>query len=181
MRNEIKSGYFEWLLTTACERRYSHDISYRKLLTRLHHTRFKYVMGRDKNQAVHGIGLRRRFALQHAEELYDSIMDILVGPCSVLEMMVALAIRCEEDIMDDPRVGNRVSQWFWGMIVSLGLGSMQDSRYDEEYVDRTITRFLNRDYEPNGKGGLFTIENCDVDLRNVEIWCQLCWYLDCIT
>ena len=180
MRNEVKSEYFEWLVEITCERRYSREISYRKLLTRLHTTKFRYVMIRDKNQAIHGTGLRRRFALQHDEKLYDSIMNILVGPCSVLEMMVALAIRCEEDIMDDPRVGNRVSQWFWGMIVSLGLGSMQDARYDEKYVDQTITRFLNREYEPNGKGGLFTIEGCSVDLREVEIWCQLCWYLDYI-
>ena len=33
--------------------------------------------------------------------------------CSVLEMMIALAIRCEEHIMDDPDVGNRTGQWFW--------------------------------------------------------------------
>lgn len=163
MRNRVKSEYFEWLLDMICEKRYSRETSYRKLLTRLHNTKFRYVMIRDKNQTAHGIGLRRRFALQHDEELYDSITHALVGPCSVLEMMVALAIRCEEDIMDDPRVGNRVGQWFWGMIISLGLGSMHDIRYDEEYVDQTITRFLNREYEPNGKGGLFTIENCDVD------------------
>lgn len=43
-------------------------------------------------------------------------------PCSVLEMIIALAIRLEEHIMDDPDIGNRTGQWFWDMIVSLGLG-----------------------------------------------------------
>ena len=47
--------------------------------------------------------------------------------------------------------------------------------------DDVIKRFLDRDYEPNGKGGLFTIKNCRQDLRKVEIWYQLCWYLDSFT
>ena len=100
------------------------------------------------------------------------------APCSVLEMMVALAIRCEETIMDNPAYGDRTAQWFWGMIRTLGLYSMTDDRFDQEYVDMVIDRFLNRDYEPNGEGGLFKINNCKYDLRKIEIWYQLCWYLD---
>ena len=98
----------------------------------------------------------------------------------MLEMLVSVAISCEE-IMDDPQIGNRTGQWFWNMIVNLGLGSMIDSRFDKEYVDEVVRRFLNRQYDPDGTGGLFTIRNCDVDLRTVEIWYQLCWYLDSIT
>ena len=108
----------------------------------------------------------------------DEVLDILDGPCSVLEMMIALAIRCEENIMDDPNIGDRTSQWFWGMVVNLGLGSMVDCRFDKQFVDETIRIFLNRKYAPNGNGGLFTIRDCDKDLRKVEIWHQLCWYLD---
>ena len=39
---------------------------------------------------------------------------------------------------------------------------------------------MNRTYSPDGDGGLFTVRNCDRDLRNVEIWIQMCWYLDTI-
>jgi hypothetical protein len=95
-------------------------------------------------------------------------------------MMVALAISCE-DFMDDPQKGDRTGQWFWGMIVSLGLGSMTDDRFDGKYVEQTIYRFLSHDYEPNGQGSLFTIYSCKQDLRYVEIWRQMCWYLDSIT
>lgn len=83
--------------------------------------------------------------------------------------------------MDDPSYGDRSLQWFWGMIVSLGLGSMTDDLYDDDYVTYVLDRFMDRKYEPNGKGGLFTIRDCDRDLRTVEIWYQLCWYLDSIT
>ena len=82
--------------------------------------------------------------------------------------------------MDDPGVGDRTGQWFWGMIVNLGLGSMTDGRYDRRFVEGVLNRFLNREYEPDGRGGLFRIKHCNRDLRTVEIWYQLCWYLDSI-
>lgn len=172
-RCNLYNRYFDWLCDLVCRQRYSKAISFRKLLTRLHETEFTYLIPRDKNRAMDGIDLRWRFSLE-----YDLDSGDLDGPCSVLEMMVALAIRCEEDYMDDPGVGDRTGQWFWGMIVNLGLGSMTDTRYDERVVDDILQRFLNREYEPDGKGGLFTVRNCNFDLRDVEIWVQMCYYLD---
>jgi hypothetical protein len=137
------------------------------------------LIPKDGNRADDGINMRRRFALYRGgDDSYDAIISELDGPCSVLEMMVALAVRCEETIMDDPSKGDRTQQWFWGMITSLGLGSMTDDRFDEFYIDEAIEIFLNREYAPDGRGGLFTIRHCDVDLRRVEIWYQLCKYLD---
>lgn len=178
-REELKlfldDEYFETLVSISCGTRFPEEISYRKLLAYLHGTEFRYVMHRDKNRAEGGKDLRWRFALAHGyEDIYE---DVLTGPCSVLEMMVALALACEEQ-MDDPQYGDRTSQWFWNMIVSLGLGSMSDRNFDEEYVVETIERFLNREYEPNGRGGLFTIRDCDRDVRDMEIWHQLCYYID---
>jgi hypothetical protein len=135
----------------------------------------------DQNRAEDGLSLRYRFALDNGyEDNPDYILDILDGPCSVLEMMVALALRCEE-VMDDAHIGDRTSQWFWGMIVNLGLGAMYDDLYDRQLVDEIIDTFLDRNYDPDGKGGLFTILNCERDLRDMEIWQQLCWYLNTIT
>ena len=59
--------------------------------------------------------------------------------------------------------------------------TMSDSKFDKRAVDEIVQRFLNREYEPNGKGGLFTVKKYERDLRTVEIWCQLNWYLDSIT
>ncbi len=175
-RDKVKYEYFEWLYDLVCKR-YSEVTSFRELLRHLHDTEFIFTIPRDVNRAEDGINLRYRFSCDKAgfEEMY------LKGPCSVLEMMVALAIRCEIDIMDEPQIGDRTSQWFWGMIVNLGLGSMSDDRYDEAYVTDVLERFLHRDYEADGRGGLFRIRNTDRDLRSVEIWYQLCWYLDSIT
>lgn len=182
MHNEIRNDYFGWLYDTVCKRRCSERISYRKLLMRLHSINFRYSILRDGNRADDGVNLRYRYAIERGYDSYHrSMISELDFPCSVLEMMIALAIKCEENIMDDPSVGNRTAQWFWGMVVSLGLGSMTDDKYDKLIVDKVIERFLNRDYEADGRGGLFTIRRCDRDLRDVEIWHQLCWYLDSIT
>ena len=184
MRDEIRNEYFEWLYNYVCDGKFSKRNSFRKLLMKLHSVEFTYIIPRDVNRADHGANMRYRFVISHGheyEDIYDDIMDALDGPCSVLEMIIALAIRCEETIMDDPNVGDRTGQWFWGMITNLGLGSMTDERFDRDYVERVIDIFLNREYEPDGKGGLFTIRHCDQDLRDVEIWHQLCWYLDSIT
>jgi hypothetical protein len=93
-------------------------------------------------------------------------------------MMVALAVRCEEQIMDNPDSGNRTSYWFWGMIDNLGLFTETDNRFDKSYASGIVNRFLNRTYDADGTGGLFTVKHCSWDLRNVEIWYQRCWYLD---
>lgn len=140
----------------------------------LHSIDFRVVLRNDINRAEDGTDLRRRYYLNTGGG------DAHMGgyPCTVLEMMVALAIRCEESIMDNPAYGDRTGQWFWSMIRTLGLSDMTDSRFDERVVRQKIDIFLDREYEPDGQGGLFKIKHCRRDLRNVEIWYQLCWYLD---
>lgn len=180
-RDDIRELYFKWLYDIVCESRHVDGISYTKLLRQLHDTEFKYLIRRDENRAECGIDMRYRFAITNGfEDVADQVLEDLDGPCSVFEMMVALALSCEENIMDDTKYGNRTGQWFWSMIVSLGLGRFTDARYDRHLVDISLDRFLNRVYEPNGKGGLFTIRGCKADLREEEIWTQMCWYLDSI-
>lgn len=174
--DRIKDEYFTWLYNVVCKGRAHENTSYKKLFTFLHDVEFTFSIRNDINRAKDGINLRYRFAMLNDD---DSIYDILDdGPCSVLEMMVALAIRCEETIMDDPRYGDRTGQWFWEMMNNLGIGNMFDERFDLEFVEDKIITFLNRQYTSEGKGGLFYIRGCQDDLRDVEIWSQLCWYLD---
>lgn len=176
-QDRVINDYFEWLCNLIDVKRFAKGVTYRKLLMRLHDIEFTYFVPYDDNRADDGIQLRRSFALSRNDV---TLSGYITGPCSVLEMMVALAVRCET-IMDDTLYGNRTGQWFWGMVHNLGLSPMSDSKFDKNVVDNIITRFLNREYEPNGKGGLFTVKHCERDMRTVEIWCQLSWYLDSIT
>lgn len=172
-RGKLLDLYFEWMCQLVdgkeCERR---------LLMYLHEVKFTYSIPMDGNRAEDGVNLRYRFGREHG---YD---DALVATylddrsCTVLEMMVALAIRCEDHIMSNPDMGNQTARWFWAMIDSLGLTDMTNDRYDEQYIESVIDTFLNREYKRNGKGGLFTVRGCRRDLRSIEIWYQMCYYLD---
>lgn len=177
--NKLEKLYFKWLCDKVVDKELS--IKYTKLMEHLYEAPFIPVMDMDYNRTKDGLDLKWRFS----EELDIPSVDIYEymdcdpnADTSILEMMLALAIRCEESIMTDDRYGDRTGEWFWNMIVSLGLGTMNDSRYDRKYVNIIIEKFNNRDYKPNGEGGLFTIKNIKKDMRNVEIWYQMSWYLD---
>lgn len=181
-QDDILNSYFEWLFDIVCGSRFAEGVSFRKLMAHLHNTEFRYSIPNDESRALEGENLRYRFAVTKMPGASEyKILDILAGPCSVLEMMVAIAIYIEEHVMGAPQYGDRTAQWFWVMVVNLGLGDQMDDRFDRRHVEATIQRFLDREYEPNGQGGLFMIRNCDRDLRKVEIFYQLCWYLGTIT
>lgn len=176
MRNDYSVGYFNWMYDLVCKGKRT---SYRKILGYLHEREFTYTLDFDGNRAEDGVDLRYRYS--HELGRYDgpavaAYLDN--GPCTVLEMMIALAIRCEETIMDDPVEGDRTTYWFWSMMESLGLKGMSDERFDERLAERIVDIFLNREYAENGKGGLFTVRHPYRDLRDVEIWCQMNWHLD---
>lgn len=175
IEDQIRTDYFEWMYQLMCGGRFAKTITYKKLFTFLHNTEFTYFVPFDENRAEDGIALRYRYCVYHNCEHLERYLD---GPCSVLEMMVALAIRCEERIMCDPEKGDRTGQWFWDMIRSLGLSSMSDYNFDEREVNDAMQRLLNRQYNQNGKGGLFTIRGWKRDAREAEIWHQLLAYLN---
>ncbi len=177
-KTEIKNDYLEWIYKIIYNERYFKNRSYKKLFSHLYNTIYIYTILMDENRADDGIDLRYRFGYENniEQSVIASYLDD--RPCSVLEMIVALAARCEEHIMDNPEIGNRTGKWFWGMIANLKLEFMDDNNYNEQYTDNVISNFLNHKYCPNGEGGLFTVENSECDLRNIEIWHQLCLYLN---
>lgn len=175
IEDRVNADYFEWMYDLVCGDRFAKTISYRKLLTFLHDTEFVYFVPYDENRASEGMSLRYHYCLLHDCEELEWCLD---GPCSVLEMMIALAIRCEENIMDDFSMGDRTSQWFWNMVTNMGLGGEHDAAFDERLVTDVVVRFLNREYEPDGRGGLFRVRGWNRDMRTAEIWHQLMAYIN---
>ena len=175
--DKLNNEYFEWMYDLVCNDRSYKDLSYRKLFAFLHNKKFTYTVSRDENRADDGIQFRYRFGYENGYERDEIKRYLDTRPCSVLEMMVSLAFIIEERIMDDMEQGNRTGLWFWNMIVNLGLGTMSDNNFDRDYCEFVIDRFLKRKYEKNGKGGLFVINDKNIDMRNCDIWQQSMGFL----
>lgn len=165
--NDLKESYFNWLCNIV------HDSNHRKyesLLYLLFNTDYSYRIPMDGNRYEDGIELRYQFGNENHIRESQIATGLDIFPCSVLEMMVALASRCEEMVCDY-RIGDRTATWFWDMVDNLGL----DPVYGEKTNSDILEKFLNNDYESNGRGGLFII-NGKGDIRKVEIWYQAMWY-----
>ena len=178
MRDNVINAYFDCLCSFVLDRKKEHNgMKYTKLLSYLHSRDFNYILEMDSNRAEDGVDLRYRFGreMNYDNRIITAYLDD--RSCSVLEMMVALVVRCEDHIMTNPEIGDRTSEWFWGMVENMGLERMSDGYFFEERAESTIDRLIDRDYGINGEGGLFTIENTGRDIRTIDIWYQMCWYL----
>ena len=174
--NKLEEEYFEWLCYKVVDG--SSTIKYSMLMSYLYDSIFVPILIMDDNRSEDGKSLRRRFSIDH--NIPGKVVSNYFNnrKCSILEMMVALSIRCEETIMTDEQYGDRTGSWFWNMIESLGLDGMNNARFDTNFVDIVLGNFINRHYKRNGEGGLFTIDGIKKDMRKTEIWYQMCWYLE---
>ena len=164
MSGDLVEEYHDWLfdlirLDDYCDR-------YERLLLYLSGRQFTWIVNHDENRAEDGYSLRKKF----------SDVNFWAGrlplKCSVLEMMIALSIRCE-DVVYNPEDGDRIALWFWEMIDNMGLMCMDNMHFDQGYCCEVVDKFLERRYERNGKGGLFSTKDVTTNMRKSEIWYQM--------
>ena len=173
----MNTAYYRWLVGLVCDR--YHAKYYSKLLKDLYERDFYWSIELDEDRAIDGISLRDRFL----DESRSKTIPPMDEDCSVLEMMAALAIRCEREVHGTNSDYDGTSDWFWGMIVSLGLDRNDDGDYDPDLTDAVLETFLERRYKRNGKGGLFTCLSLDsgygkhIDMANETIWKQMNLYI----
>ena len=169
-RDFILNDYFDWLCFQVTDKG-----GYRKLLSMLHNMIFRYSVDYDENRAADGVNLRWYY-------VDDGGNDEILGwknECTVLEMLIGAAIQMEK-IMEDPEMDYSMRHWFWMFLENLDLVDMTDDNYDKTYIYGRVSMFMDRTYDPNGDGNIIYIPDTRDDLRDVEIWCQMCWYMDSI-
>lgn len=149
-------------------------IEYRRLMDELFRTPFRYSVILDRNRIEDAMQLRFDFS----QDRDCNILGHLDGVVSVLEVLVALAKRCEDTIMYDEELGDRTSEWFWVMMRNLGLATMLNENFDKEKVDKIVDIFLDRKYSKHGKGGPFYVKNTKEDLAKVDIWMQMRYWIN---
>lgn len=177
MKSSVKRAYFNWVYQLVLPNKIVRQ-RYERLLSALNATPFRFSVPNDGNRLIDGIDLRYRFCYEHrlTNNEIDDVLDYTT--CSVLEMMAALALKLDENIMFDFSLGSRIDIWFLDMIRTLGLEHYTDDRFYEHGYFQIINTFLDRRYRPDGLGGLFLIRNRSWDLRTMEIWDQMGWYVN---
>ena len=166
----MNDAYFRWLIGLIGDEYIERN--YQKLLNKLYSTDYIWELDYDKNRAADGLFLRRLFTQETGIFVPDD------GHCKMLEMMIALARKAENDIMYDPDYGDRTGYWFWTMIQNLGLDVYDDYYYFEAEVDRILDIFVHHRYEINGSGGAFPVRTKTRDLRKTDLWWQMNAYLE---
>ena len=179
-RSEFRKCYFSWLTSIVNDKYYLKGRDPSKLLRYLYSVDYFYTNNMDSSREEDGLGLRHNFACERGIS-FLACDDFMEGKnCSVLEMLIALSIRAAEKVFNDPKDPEPLTgRFFWDMIRTIGLDSMIQN-FDAKETDEKVMRFMQRNYNHDGIGGLFYIPNCSFDMRNENIWFQLTWYLDYI-
>lgn len=178
MARPLDELYLEWLYgQVALVRLQSPELTYWKLLKLLFTTEFVWLIANDDNRMEDGRDLRREF-LEDCEVDTPDEEWMSIG-CSMLEMLIGLSRRLVFE--DSSEADTEVSEWFWHLMANLGLRSFTDDQLttlsQEAYVTHILEEVVWRNYQSNGRGGLFPLSKPHGDQRKVELWYQLSSYL----
>ena len=182
----INFEYFDWLCSLVHPE--EQELYWDEVLWRLQGTEFVYRHPKDVNREYDGLALRDEFwavfgASRGISERDMDVLDRILGGCTLLEMLIALARRGENDIMHDPELGDRSPKWFWMMLENLDLGQFAykgalDIVQNREKFDEITGCFLERKYPKTSRGTIFVSKNDKIDLRRVELWGQMCMFFE---
>ena len=148
------------------------------LLWKLHHTEFRYSAMMDRNRDMDGREWRNRYG----GELSPAFLKC---PASVLEVLLGLADRMAFELDDEAGI----TQYFWEMLENLGI-NFTDYEFAEgiatdRQVDKTLHRWMSRQYDDYGRGGVFPLRfvpefdgsNEFQNQNRLELWYQMQLYL----
>lgn len=167
MRNKtFWEHYGDWLIKRIGFR----DRNYIPLLRILHDIPFRWIILKDRNRASDGVYRRREFFVE---------MGVLEGKfdqeCSVLEMLVSLAIRIDEEFTGNPG-DPAADELLFEFIKNLGLVEIDVKNVGK--ITNIVEKWLDRDMDFDGNGGILPLRHASKDQRHTEIWDQMMEYID---
>lgn len=173
MDGPLDEQYLTWLYSRVSPLRLKNPSrTHWGLLRQMYKTQFIWWIPNDDNRMEDGRELRREFLEE--EGITNVDRNWLDLGCSMLEMLIALSRRLAFEVDGESRA------WFWHLVEVIELYKFNDKKYNEEaqrIIDETLDRIIWRNYEPDGKGGLFPLRNPSNDQRKVELWYQASAYL----
>ena len=173
-----RDAYYEWLCDIINLQYDTYDI----LICELYNIPFRWVIDLDANRAEDGVILRGYFHNPDGTTALDTFAN---KPCSVLEMLIALAQKMDYILADDGR-GDRTRIWFWEMITNLGLDKYYDAEFKEPFgndmgrikeIHNICDKWMYRDFTYRGFGSPFPLISPYRDQREQQIIDQMNDYI----
>lgn len=168
----MNNKYFKWLKEKVDFLDFPD--TYNQLFAVLYNTEFIWKHPMDKNRATDAINLRLEYHLETGLNAPGKHM-----PANVLEVLISLAKRM--NFISSSFDEDRTKIIFWRLLSNLDLSRMDDPNYlnigGDDRVDIILTRWMNRLYESDGRGGLFPMQKPRQNQREIEIWYQMNQYL----
>lgn len=168
----LESLYFRWLYDQVVPVLDIEGVSsYWRVCSIMHSMIFKDLVEYDSNRIAEVTTLRDEFLMTLKRPTPHDRNDILFPDATIFEVLVMLAKRANLMVEMD------LMKWF-----QLFLRNLRLDRFHDCYcmtgrtggINRTLTRFNNRTYRPNGNdGGLFPLAHPTRDQRRVELWYQM--------
>ncbi len=169
------NDYYRWLVEQIVDEEHPEDL-YSLLLNALNTSVFYAALPDDKNRIGDGKSLRSNYAYLSGKEIPA---ELAISDCTVLEMLFALSLRMERDIVGEPDY--LVPQkWFWTMIRNLGLEDMVNGNFSRGDFEIIIDKWMNRQFTKNGKGSIFYVPCPVFDFRKTGFWDQANMFLTTI-
>lgn len=164
------NSYLAWLLDDKLGLSDEEMKDYNFLFNDLIKLPFRFSHPMDENRYEDGLNLRKDFSYE-TEKFLDSSSGIIPG-CSFLEMLVALAYKCEHQLMRNVDIGDRTKKWFFIMLKNLDFDRMTNKNWQYEYSEEVKNRVKSIGSGEN----LFIFKG--KKHKNEEIWKQLMAYLN---
>jgi hypothetical protein len=164
-------AYTFWLLSSLTSE--EGDNTYYFLAIVLNSIEFYYTMPEDENRALDGINLRKSYS----NNTEDDIFEIMSCGCTALELLVALSMHMN-NITYYP--GDNESAWFWIMLENLDIRISDKDWPKQDSLDiikSNLSRWFDRKFTKKGKGSPFPMKKCQEDLRHVNMWDHMQWYI----
>lgn len=196
-KTEMQERYFKYMMgIVGIKDGMIKDRCYSMLFHHLHRIIFTPFVGLDINRAHDGKGLRYDFIYYSNQKIVEfngkeisrrekwsyseEDMVNIEGPCSILEMIIALCNRrwdYRQDAYSAPY------DMFVDILHNLKLTRYDDGHYNHDRVAFIIDRVNQREFDEDGKGGMFPIPDFVMDgvwfkdQREIDIWFQVDKYL----
>lgn len=170
--------YLQWVCLSKVKMEMTEFTRYNALINTLADIPFTYIHPMDENRYNDAISMRKEFEGVTESDLSTS--PGYIDQPTVFEVIAALANRCERQLMRNVQLGDRTKLWFYEMLTNLDVLKWDFEHLRYEYKDdvyQKVNRWMKREIEKDGTGGLFPLKHPRTNQKNEQLWNQMMAYL----